>query len=231
MRLGKYGAYVGCSNYPECTHRAGSPRHRRQHRGKRHRRCAGPAEILRHPPRNPAKTSPAAKACRSWAAACVEKRLGAPQFTARTGATKARQNVKTASNWCTPDTGSLSSLMSAATAPTCSTTATHPAPTESVLEIGINRAVDIHESPRAAQGGRGVGRHFRHQIAGRTSGWQDHRAGCRYGPYIKYGKINATSPNPPTRKISRWKRPSTTPRPARPPRVGGPPPCQAQGQT
>jgi len=66
---------------------------------------------------------------------------------------------------------------------------------EEIFEIGLNRAVDLIEAKRASRGGRGAATPPLKELGEHPElGGPINVMSGRYGPYVKHGKINATLP-------------------------------------
>ena len=202
LKLGSFGAFVGCSNYPECrfTRQLGAS----DAGGEAGRRTSD--RVLGN---DPATGEPVVAQERPLRPLCpARRRRGAPS-AARLPPGLIGSETSTSRRRCsllalprevgrTPRPASRSWPASAATAPTSSTASTYvnlPAD-EDVLTIGLNRAVALLAEKRR-KGGR------RRKAAapagcctalgptpGRRAG---HACAGRYGPYVKHGKVNASA--------------------------------------
>ena len=206
LKVGKFGAFIGCSNYPDCRFtrqfsdsQNGAPEASTPE-GKLlgQRPGDGPAGDAAHRPLRPLRAAGRGRGRReAQARLCPQgHRCG----HARSGARACSCCPCRARSACTPRRASPSLPASAATGRSSCTTA--PMPTcravEEVFSVGINRAVVLLAEKKAG-GGKG-----RFQRAAPTvlkelgehpsDGGKVQVLSGRYGPYVKHGDVNATLP-------------------------------------
>lgn len=200
LKLGKYGAFVGCSNYPECNFtrqlssdssgdQEAAVSNEPQALGKdpipaKKSRCAAAASV----PMSSAATArqPSARACR---------RAGRPQRST----TKAVALLSLPRDiGAHPESGKMISTGLGRYGPFVLHDGTYAnlRSIEDVFSIGLNRAVSVL-ADKQSKAGAGRGR----TAAASLKELGDHPDGGaitvrdgRYGPYVNWGKVNATLP-------------------------------------
>jgi DNA topoisomerase-1 len=206
LKLGKYGAFVGCSNYPECNFtRQLCRQEARRRRGVAAERpkdlgkdpyteepitCA-PGRFGPYVQRGEGKEAKRSSLPKGWSVDSIdhEKALALLSLPRDVG-----QH---------PESGKMISAGIGRYGPFVLHDGTYAnlESVEDVFSIGLNRAVTVI-AEKHRQGSRARTRH----AGGAEGAWRssrrsaaDHRARRRYGPYVNWGKINATCPRTPIR--------------------------------
>jgi DNA topoisomerase-1 len=199
LKLGKYGAFVGCSNYPECnfTRQLSSEGGAEAEAGGNEPRALGKDPVTEeeitlrsgrfgpYVQRGDGKEAKRSSLPKGWAPADIdfEKALSLLSLPRDVGAH--------------PETGKMISAGLGRYGPFVLHDGTYAnlEGIEDVLSIGLNRAVTVLAEKKANPGGRGRTAAVALKELGEhpDGGAMTVREG-RFGPYVNWGKVNATLP-------------------------------------
>lgn len=199
LKLGKYGAFVGCSNYPECnfTRQLSSEGGAEADAGGNEPRALGKDPVTEeeitlrsgrfgpYVQRGDGKEAKRSSLPKGWAPADIdfEKALSLLSLPRDVGAH--------------PETGKMISAGLGRYGPFVLHDGTYAnlEGIEDVLSIGLNRAVTVLAEKKANPGGRGRTAAVALKELGEhpDGGAMTVREG-RFGPYVNWGKVNATLP-------------------------------------
>ncbi|QEE47437.1 type I DNA topoisomerase [Rhizobium sp. WL3] len=199
LKLGKYGAFVGCSNYPECnfTRQLSSDGNAEAEAGGNEPRALGKDPVTEeeitlrsgrfgpYVQRGDGKEAKRSSLPKGWAPADIdfEKALSLLSLPRDVGAH--------------PETGKMISAGLGRYGPFVLHDGTYAnlEGIEDVLSIGLNRAVTVLAEKKANPGGRGRTAAVALKELGEhpDGGAMIVRDG-RFGPYVNWGKVNATLP-------------------------------------
>ncbi|THV13910.1 type I DNA topoisomerase [Rhizobium rhizophilum] len=199
LKLGKYGAFVGCSNYPECnfTRQLSSDGNAEAEAGGNEPRALGKDPVTEeeitlrsgrfgpYVQRGDGKEAKRSSLPKGWAPADIdfEKALSLLSLPRDVGAH--------------PETGKMISAGLGRYGPFVLHDGTYAnlEGIEDVLSIGLNRAVTVLAEKKANPGGRGRTAAVALKELGEhpDGGAMTVRDG-RFGPYVNWGKVNATLP-------------------------------------
>ena len=201
LKLGKFGAYLSCSNYPDCTHKAQVGEAANENAEPGEGEMALPKALGNDPEsdepitlkkgpygvyvqRGEGKTPKRASLLKGMEPSSMTLELALsllslPKLIGVHSETGSPIEVGTGKfGPYLKHEGKFTSLP----------------PGEDPLTIGLNRAMDILLTPKAAKGGRGAAAAPLKTLGNHPDGNPVTLHSGQYGPYVKHGKTNATLP-------------------------------------